>query len=1172
MKFRINAGMVSGGILLAVALAAPAAQKGWTSQTLRPAKPGDSLRVRIKLRGELSGEMAIVQTSTNAVQRIRWNGKGQRDEHAYVAYAKRGELAKAKKLPATTEYPRCGISLASSIANVWGSRLPCFGFDYWFLPYFDMSRGLYLHGEVEEKMSEWLATMPQAEEREIEFAFTYDAVADNVSVWLDRQYAGRLAFRGNVKSLELKLPQRCETQSESFEHETRPSCALPALRGRSHALLGKDAKLEFTRKLPPVGGTPFEVWPAERSLDLGRHRRTTYNRDFGWDPMFCRTPWANGPEYMQWTIPANFYLSAYVLCADIPAEGKVPVLGSSLTRFGASNQDSFAQAFTDLSTAATNKNIVTVGKLKYRAGDGFGKWRETPLYLVRQRLNIGKILHFLNSSCRMPKLLHQVPDYLDFEFVGAGTQKERPRSSVQVFGCTLEGAPYAFDIVETERGNIFEEGERPVTGVEVRALQDATRGTVEYVISDDDFKVLKSGCQSFELPKRGDRKLLSFDLAMPDVGWYQLDYRFLDARNRLVTEHAAAFTLLGRNDREAGFESPYACWPRYGSHNSNTNRAEVAKIMHKAGYHSAWDPPVEDENNPYQITLSAFSKYCNAPYWPPNARFRPGDEAKVSNRIEAAVAHYRAELEKFPHCRTIQLMHEQGYKELAEEMLEPGPAERGEYKGMEGPHLVYWCTEYARRMREEFPGFHIQVGNGSSASAMTAMLAKNGFDFNLVDTLGIESKGFQTMPETPANLESPGMLWALRETAARFGFTNLLLNACNEYVFRPERPYHVSADKSHRERMRVTDFTLRDYLISLAHGCWTISTGHLEDINSQYYDTNWGAGGQCRFYPYTYPKRMFTALATLTKVLDKPKLSRVLDTGANAVYALEFVRERKVRDYAYALWTPMYDSEVALDFPAGASMRLVDWQGRSADAEGGEVKLVVGSTPRYVIADRPTAGVRIVRHIPDPLPGTMTTLVDPAKVLKPGRVSHPGNGKFRKGHRKGVFESSLVRDPQWKDPVLQLRLIRGEPAPAEVVQEEGRIWIGERTVHPAASFDEIGVWVKGDGAFGTLEMGLAEASGAGHNLKFGYRSLVCFNGWQLMRTQLPEKLRRCGFKVMFVNFTTCRQALNPKEMAPVTEPLCLGPIVGIKLRSGERAIDPTERIDEAMKVVDEKDL
>lgn len=58
----------------------------------------------------------------------------------------------------------------------------------------------------------------------------------------------------------------------------------------------------------------------------------------------------------------------------------------------------------------------------------------------------------------------------------------------------------------------------------------------------------------------------------------------------------------------------------------------------------------------------------------------------------------------------------------------------------------------------------------------------------------------------------------------------------------------------------------------------------------------------------------------------------------------------------------------------------------------------------------------------------------------------------------------------------------------------------------------------------------------------------------------------------FLAFSDCRNALNPRDMVPVRNALRFGPIVGIKLNKGVTAFDPKEKIDEAMRQVDEKDL
>ena len=1194
--FRLMAVAVAAAVTWG-AVAAPAGER--VEKTIGRGGEEDSIRVRVRLETVTGGEL-LVRQGDNPVQRIYWTVRGQKDEHRYVAYADRGRLAKQNKLPPTDSYPSCGIDLVAQVPST-KARLPCFNFKYWFIPYFDMSRGLYEHEQVVRDMALWRQEFKTFDGRELLFEFAYDARTDETTCWLDRQFAGHLAFKGRPDSVKVSVAKPCVVSGEGYRARMTSGYALPSLAARSAEFLRSGAKLVFTKDVRNlrIGGAKLEVWDPAVSVDQGRHRRTTYHRDFGWDPMASRTPWANGPEYMQWTVPAGFYLHAYVLCANIPEPDRVPVVGSSLTRFGASHQSAYATAFTDLSTAATNRNIRKVGRLEYKRD---GRFQSADLYLVRQQLDIGNILHFLNDKkiygksgkSRLHRLLENQHGYLDFEFVGAGTQKERPRSSVHVFGCLLASAPYAFDIVESERGNIFENDEKPETGIEVRALEDKAEGRVAYVISDDRFNVLRRGEKKFRLEKAGESDLLKIDLAMPDVGWYMLDYTFYDKAGNVVAKHPAAFTLLGRNDREAGFESPFAAWPQgtgyepdrngnwgfpqLGRHNSNPNRHEVAELMHKAGYHTAWAVPVsnESEHADWQLSLSASAKFCNPPYWPDKMRFKPTDAVLVSNRIEQAVAWVREELARYPHCHTIQILHEQGFK-LISPVLLGEPAVRGEYRGIEGNHLVYWATEYAKRLRKEFPDCNLQIGNGSSSSELVGMLAANGFDFNLVDTLGIESKGFSTMPEIANNLESPGMLWALRETAARFGYRHLKLNACNEYVFRPERPYHVVPDKAYRERMQVTDFSLRDYLISLAHGCWTISTGHLEDCNTQYYDTNWGAGGQCTFYPYSYPKRLFTALATLTKVMDRAKLAKVYPTGAGAAYALAFARDRREKDFAHAYWTARDDVELRVKFPRGARVRRVDWQGRTRplklDADGTAV-LRAKSTPAYLLSSVAAESFRYEKSVLTPVPGTCTELA--AVTAKTCSLMPPE--KLRDEPKKGVvvgrFSAETVDDAELGQRALKVTLVRTEPAPPEVMQERGRLWCGKSAHLKAGKFDEIGIWVKGNGAFGNVEVGLGTVGKGTVNLKFGYRSLICHDGWQLLRAKLPDRLREDNteFMLNFISFQTCRKALNPVEMVPVENDLVFGPVVAIRLDADVKAHDANEKVDEAMKQVGEKDL
>ena len=978
---------------------ASAVPKNWVSQarsySFKPSDESDSMRLTVKFNGPALGIMEIYPESTNDVISIHMAPRTQYDHHVW------GKREKADAY----HYNGLRLDVRSrhktrhiGFFNIWWG----YEFIYWFRPFFDSSKGLYDHKQVTKYMPKWEKDWPLFENREMEFKFEYNKERNRTEVWLDRNFAGSMSYRGKIKKVNLKLfslqtkkdepakPHPTAT-CETYMAKSASNMKLPARRGHVNDLMRENAKIVIDPKFKKTLGAMLEIWPAELSCDSGLHIRTQHARSFGSDPYYNRTPWQTGPEYMHWTVPGKFYHEALILCANVPRKDTTPVLGTILGRYGvAANPENVAATFTDLSDEAVqkNKDVRKVGVLKYLEN---GEEKETPLYLVRQRINIGKMLHVINDKqvfgyneitkrhSFMPRFQRDSGNYLDFELIGAKNQN-KIRSSIQVFGCTLRTSPYKMDIVESERGNIFHNDEKPETGVEVVASHDNVKGSVAWEILDDNFKSLKSGEIPFSLAKKGEKKILKVDLNMDQVGWYMLKYQFKDAKGTTIVKHDAAFTLLGKNDREAGYESPYACWPQgtsytykkdrggfgfwnLGKSQCNPNRAEVAEIMYKAGYHTAWGVPAKDENEfaEYKITVSSLSDFCNGIYWPANLRYNEKDLQAISNRLDKAVEAYREQIKRYPHCKTIQILHEQGGKVISKELLgEVKVEDRKPYKGLESPHLLVWATECAKRMRKEFPGYHLQLGNGSSSCEMIGFLLRNGFDLSLVDTLGIESKGFYTMSEICREFESPGMLWALKETAAMYGYTNMLVNACNEYVFRPERPADVAKSRPYDLRMRMTNYAMRDCLVSLAHGCWTISIGHIEDCDEPYYNTNWGAGGQCTFYPMSYPKRMFTALANLTKVLDKPKLSKCIDVkNANAVWAVEFLRERRKQDYATAVWAASAHGKIEMEYPKGVTVRHIDWQGRSKDIKvpsTGKFILDVGPTPYYLVCDEKAIG------------------------------------------------------------------------------------------------------------------------------------------------------------------------------------------------------------------------
>ncbi len=1091
-----------------------------------------------------------------------FKGGLQRDEHKFVAYATRMRLVREKKLeklPPKTVYSNCVVWVRCDDSKDVVT--------YGLLPHFNMSGGLYDHNSVEKFMPRWREQYALGREREYTFAFTPEAEKDRLLVYLD---GSLLAALPGAKGLEIVRKGAKPLPVPPGFH------SLPALApARANELLKSGATLSVGTGVKDFDGVKIDVWPPECSIDQSKARQTTMHRNLTWDPILARTPWLTGPEYMQWAVPGKNWRYAWVLCADIPMEGKEAILGTQLAKLG----PGCTRGNVDVSKKALDEgdpDVRKVGTLEY---ENDGRRVATPLYLVRLHLQPGKL------GGRGENKLS-----LDFEFCGDGLWKWCKETSVQIFGATLEEAPYEWKAVNPVRGNIFEQGtDEQKCMIRLTAARDGVAGSAEIEITDPYFKTLKKEARTFSLAHRGETLEIPVDLSSFDVGWYGLFYVFKDSEGARIAEHEAAFTVLAPDDREAGYESPYACWPlKNGYHGSNPDPKEQLDVMRKAGYRKSWFPPVEseEEGRPWKVGKSEMYN---------EGAYNPGSPTKtyadLVRKLDNSVANYREAFGRFPHCNVIQLLHEQGGRDIAKEVSEGKPAVRGEYRGWDfdtpgltdkerGDWEVFYCTEFAKRMRREFPGKRIMIGNGSSSSEKVASLIRRGFDLSLIDQLGIESKGFQTMPELNANREALGMLWALRETGRVFGYTNFTLNACNECVFRPERT--VERDWPRRKIMQVTDFTLRDYLVALVWGCDIISTGHLEDCNDAYYDTNWGAGGLCKFYPYSYPKRMFTALAVLTRVLDCPKFERMVKTGENSSYIAEFRRERKNPDWAYALWTPLYDAKARLSFPAGARVKCIDVWGHDLPFPADGV-VTMESTPTYIVSSAPLASAKVVEHLGQGRSDHTYEMVSPfnldtvelCKTDVPQAMGDTGSVRAAAG---GTFHLSMEQDDRVGGEVLVVALDKSTPAPPAVAWESGGVKFKKPVELAYRPGMRLAARIYGNSSFAKMAMTFKSSDGM---MDFAsgfdtYRSYMCFHGWHVVEVQVPKELRVPGQKFLVDElwFGAARQQLDPKEMAPLDDPLRLKELfVVMDAAEGNAALsDEAKGASAVMKTVSDKDL
>lgn len=1075
-----------------------------------------------------------------------YKGGIQRDEHQYISYGDRvGRMKAGKPLPPNTPYSNCVVQVSCKAL-----KLDICSF---LLPYFHTSYGLYSHEDVVRNMPFWREIYKLAPEREFTFTFVPDAVAERTCLYLDGSLLSATNAILDIVSVSASRGLEVVRSGQVRKRDVPGMYELPPLAepSRANDLLMEGATLSIPEGEQTIEGVPMTVWPMSRSVDQGRHHRTSSRRSLCSDPQYDRTPWQTGYEYMQWCVPGRTWESVWVLCANVPTEKHEEVVGVQLAKLGQGCTGGTID-FERKSVAEERSDVKKVGTLTYGGG------KTSPLYLVKIDLDPGRL-----GARGQGKLS------LDFEFTGTGNTGDAAPSSVQIFGATLVEAPFSFGVDNPVRGNIFEQGTDEQKSVfTVTANRDDVKGTFDCEIYDPLFKTLEKRSIPFAISRRGETHRIELDLSRYDLGWYGMDTVFRDETGRVIANHEAAFTVLAPDDREAGLESPYAAWPHSGGyHGSNPDPMGPRTVMRKAGYRNSWEPPVasEEEGKPWKIGLNTLGYKCCQPGNPSKSR------ADFEKRMDNAVALIRGQSERFPHARVIQLLHEQGGREISKEVASGSKGVRGEYKGWkfedEFPDLdakergewdVFFCTEYSKRLRKEFPGKKIMIGNGSSACEKIASLCRRGFDLDLIDQLGIESKGFGTMPEYCANQESPGMLWALRETGRAFGYTNFTLNACNEYVFRTERK--VGRDWSPHKIMSVTDLTLRDYLISMAHGCTIISTGHLEDAADAYYDTNWGAGGQCKAYPYSYPKRMFTGLAVLTRVLDCAKFIRRVPTDSNTAIVFEFERQRKVKDYVYAVWSPTHSTSVVLDFPNGTTVTEYQWDGRSCvrprPFDGTEsIFIAAGSSPTYIVSPVPLEKAYYSAPGLDSVPPGAKEVFRPTAESLDMLDEQVHDRRWYWGipdATNGLFKVRTVKD-QLHGDVLEVEHVKTDVKIPEVILEGCNFSLKTPVKLHLSQLKGFGMWIRGNSSYGKVKLLISkEGNPSPYEIECGDRGYVTFEGWHFVDMDLSEWTPPCGWlrgvdEVTLEKVQVCstRVALDPLEMAPTKGDIAIGPIFAI---------------------------
>lgn len=1039
--------------------------------------------------------------------------------------------------------------------------------------------GRYTNEQQDDLIARW-ENLPAASQRFIRFETQPDSAG--VAFYLDGQYVGRRDGTGQLKSLEISLPQGGQVRDAcSFHHDQDPRFLSLDTGWIARPGVMQEASVSLAPGLQTVGGVPLIVADGAASVDVGVVRECKGSWALECDEHLSRTALDGMPETAHFSVPQACYTRAWVLCAVDPDPERDPILTARLTRFATSGRGDAISDTTlqlprggetpppdvepvekgdrhhnDLRSgvrkAATDRgarsllqqaSVTPVGSVRYQKDDAA---IDVPLLLVEFRLQPGEILDLLSMD-EDPRASLMRSAYLDFEFLGKldGVSAQwdrrhkpdkRSTSAVHVFGVTLERSPVSLRLDSSQPGNIFHNDQRPEMAAVLTAHWPCE---VQFCwkIQDVAGNVIREGREARRFAAAGEQQTVPLALQMDTLGWYGIELALQDDRDRPLLAHSAACALLGQDTRRAGYDSPYGTWWFAGAHDGAGDKEIAGPMLFKAGLRKTtfgWCDYSEADMAPWKITLNQLG-------W----GLAPRDMADPQKAYDEAEARVREMRARFPHCRSANIFHESYAHYIPPELLDERPDE-DEAAVRDGKLLVELGQFAARFYRERFPDVELLVGNTSSSASILATLLRHGFDPQYIDAIGVEAVGQTGMPELLWEGSTQG-IWLAREVARKFGH-DLPVTGCFEFTARTERNLGPR---------RQAEWIVRDMLLCHAYGFRHINPAILHDAGNAYHNTLWGAGGLCRRHPLLYPKPAYVAVATLTKVLDQVQPPRRVATGSATVYALEFARADGQR--VYVLWTACGEATLRLEFSQPLAPTLVGFYGQPSPlaCEQGAVKVRCGTAPVYVVAPVRCDAIEVDQRRFAPPPQSFR-VIDPLNDLAQWSTVE-GESRLAQPTARGLpirvpgdFALTRVDDDQ-RGPCLQLELRRQGTLP-DIVGEYTRLKRvpGESVPgEPTA----VGVWVRGDSGWGKVIFEIEDAAGAlwlseGVWHDWPGDLAICHDGWRFMSFPLDG-----GAAVRNISPGARWTSTSPTRKSSIQFPIQLA---GLSVVLNRKALDLTE--------------
>jgi hypothetical protein len=957
-----------------------------------------------------------------------------------------------------------------------------------------------------------------------------------VLFWLDdRLVAHKSGADARVHGGDLRIGLSPGVQLATFEEvDWNPQIDVLPIRLEGYAnartFLGgaslKRDKPQYTGKSWwSIGGIPFLFCGVNSEgndhIDVGRSLYRQANLD-GYMPSSGHR-WAGSarrdPARIQLRIPNGPYHSMHLLAAADGRPDHVPLITAMFYRPGAG----FAESFTARVPLATAKTIRAF-PVRVTLNDG----KEVNLWRITIPLDPGRLSAFADMDLievELTKEVHQFRSYPD-PFIYGWHQGGRP-SAVHVYALTLAKTQMGFDFAPDRFGHVWTAPQVPGYTATVANQGNRFSGAVKgkLIVSTRSYDGSETTRQEKQVQAAvGTPQKLKFAVPVKLNGYHDITAT-LQIGDWKWTEKCS-FVRLAPDKRAPrwteGKGALFGYWSYHGGHYTPKADHHI-DLMTWAGARTsiglvrpdnplvkkhwarvpagAWevarqDWAAEDPIDPkkyaaYQKTVvDAFTRARSAilrEFRPDHVYFFP--EPHVSQRLtEGNIPTYWGAPD---------------YALTAEEK-----------KNLRAYFMTAKCA--AEAIRRTFPDLKILIPWGDAL--FIPPLLRDGFPKNLIDGSGIDTPGFERLPEMQLHQISVHRLYELRKEYARAGIPSPRLQYC-EGIFVPTEPGAVTW----REQM---DLYNRWVLISMAYGISRFYSGWFAfDCGNYYGSEHYGGCGIQRRIPYCDPKPAYAAYATMTDRLDQANFAGRLKTGSLTTYCLRF---QGPRGPVYTLWTLRGKRPLTLTLAADAAVSVTDAMNntRVLQSKNKEVTLTTDPSVIYVSGARIVAAAVGPPDHADARPAKDSQVVadlgDGSWRLSGKRDPTYEHGTFAVQRFPGKFTIKVVDDtPPYSAPAE-----KGEAKESKVLQvtleKQDKVYelmpwytllVPQKPIVLKGAPAALGLWVKGASDWGRVIYTLRDAKGERWTSIGTQDQYNCddvhswsafnFDGWRYLRFELP---------------------------------------------------------------------